>query len=312
MKDKISIITTLYKSEKYIDEFYKRITQSIQNLNCDYEIIFVNDGSPDESLPKSLKLRDKDTKVKIINLSKNYGQHIAILSGIIKSDGDYSFVIDIDLEESPELIEEFYNKIINSDFDIIYGIRKDITRKGFIQKIFRKIFWTVFRMISDCTLKNNISNVRIFNKNFCNALKKHQERGWIMSTMTQICGFKQGQIVIDRIYKGNSSYTNLSKLKFLFSHILNYSNKPLYAVTYVGLFISAISFGFGLYFIIKKLLFNISVDGWTSIMVSIWLLGGIIILFLGIIGIYIANIFVDVKNRPLFLIKDELGFMDND
>lgn len=309
---KISIITTLYHSSEYINEFYHRIVSTINKIGeVDYEIIFVNDYSPDDSLVKVIKLREQSEKVKIIDLSKNYGQHIAILCGLENSTGDYIVVLDIDLEEKPELIEELYNKIISSKSDIVYGIRKDAEKVGIMQLFFRKIFWFIFGIISDFNVKKNISNIRIFNRNFCNALISHKERGWILSVMTQICGFRQETLLIDRIYKGKTSYNFKRRLKFFLSHILNYSNKPLYLSVYLGFLMASISFIIGIVIIIRKIFFNTVVTGWSSIMVSIWFVGGAILFSLGVIGTYIANIFIDVKQRPIYIIKNTYGFKND-
>lgn len=308
---KISVVTAMYKNQDYVEEFCKRIKKVINKLGVDYEIILVNDNSPENDLNVALKYRETDSNVKIINFAKNYGQHVAILAGLEKSSGDYVAVIDIDLEEKPEYIEDLYDKIIKSKSDVVYSIRKDVGFSGLFQRFCRKIFWLLFSFISDYNLKKNISNARIMNRKFCEALIQHKERGWLLPMITQICGFKQECITIERVFKNKSSYSFFKRLGLFFSLILNYSNKPIYSAIYVGLIISSLSFAIGIYITIQKLIYGIPVDGWSSIMVSIWLLGGAIIFFLGVIGTYIANIFIDVKQRPLFIIKDSYGFKDD-
>lgn len=301
---KISIVTTLYKSASFINEFHQRITETVKKITEDYEIILVNDGSPDNSLEVALKLFESDKKVKIINLSRNFGHHKAIMTGLKYSKGEYIFLLDIDLEEPPELLEDFYNELKKDEnTDVVFGVQEK--RKG---KIFEKIsgglFYKVFNMISDFKIANNVLTIRILKKKYVKSLIKCKEKNLFLAGLFEYIGFNQKKFVVKKLSRDTTSYTLRKKIKLLINAITSFSSKPLEIFFYLGFFISGLSFVYGLYLIFMKLFFSKSLEGWTSLMVSVWFLSGTILLSLGIIGIYLSKIFDEVKNRPRSLVKN--------
>lgn len=300
---KISIVTTLYNSKSYIKEFYDRIKKSALKITNDYEIIFVNDGSPDESLKEVIKLYKEDKNVVIIDLSKNFGHHKAMMTGMKYAKGDYILLIDVDLEETPELLNKYWEKIKEDEnIDVVYGIVNK--REGsFFTKLFSKIFYRLLNYLSNENMPVDISFSRLMKKEYVKNLIEFTEREMYICGLWHINGFKQVSINIEKSFKGVSSYTFKKKLIMTINAITSFSNKPLEMIFYLGVFMSMGSIFYTLYLIIKKKLNGIEVSGWTSIMVTMWFLFGITILCIGVVAIYLSKIFIEVKKRPYTIIK---------
>lgn len=300
---KLSIVTTLYKSSLYVDEFYVRISQEAKKISDDYEIIFVDDGSPDDSLVKCLSLSKKDKRVKIIELSRNFGHHKAIMTGLSHVKGDHIFLIDVDLEEEPELLSEFWNMFQNSEnIDVVYGAQEN-RKGGWFEKWSGKAFYKIFNFFSGIKIPNNFLTVRLMSSNYVSKLITFQEKEIVFSILTVLTGFNTKVCKVKKLNHSPSTYSTFAKIKLLFHTITASSARPLWLAFNLGLTITSLSVGYIFYLIFRKLFYGIGIDGWTSIMISISFFGGLIIFFLGIIGIYLAKIFTEVKNRPLTIIK---------
>jgi putative glycosyltransferase len=302
---KLSIITTLYNSAPYIEEFYKRIISSAKKITDDYEIIFVNDGSPDTSLEIANDLYEKDPKVKIIDLSRNFGHHKAIMTGLQYAAGDYIFLIDSDLEEKPEWLKLFWDRLKeeeNNDVDVIYGVQK--SRKGnFIERITGNIFYWLFNKLAHINLTSNIVTCRLTSKRYNNALIEHKEREIFLVGLWEITGFKQIPIRIEKYSTSPTNYSFFKKISILLNAFTAFSNILLKGIFYLGTVVTLCSFLYAFFIIIRKFILKIDVPGWTSIIVSVWFLSGIIIAILGIIGLYLSKIYSEVKQRPYTIIR---------
>ena len=302
---KLSVVTTMYYSAPYLDEFYQRIFSTIKKITDDYEIVFVNDGSPDESLDKALMIREKDSNVKIIDLSRNFGHHKAIMTGLSHTAGDYVFLIDCDLEEDPELLEDFWRKMNDeNDIDVVYGVQK--RRKG---KIFERLsgwaFYKIFNLLSDVKIKKNLLVTRIMKKKYVDALIQHKEKVMMFVGLCELTGFNQKTITVKKKSKSTTTYNFLKKINMAVNALVSLSSKPLYMIFYIGSIMSFFSFFITIFFIFRKFFYGISISGWTSLIVSLWVIGGATIFSLGIIGIYLSKIFLEVKDRPYVIIKDK-------
>ncbi len=298
----ISIVTSLFHSDRYIEEFYIRMTKAVKQITEDYEIIFVNDGSPDRSLEKAVNLYNRDEKITIIDLSRNFSHHKALLTGLKYASGDKIFLIDSDLEESPELIGEFYNEFINSDADSVYGVQK--RRNGQIaSKITGNLFYIFFNYLSGYKIARNQMTVRLMSRRFVQSLLKFRDKEVFLPGLISMTGFVQIPFWVSKKYKGNSTYTFKRKISLFVNSITSFSSKPLLFIFYSGILIFSISTIFALNLIIKRIFFRVYLTGWPSLMVSIWLLGGITILSIGIIGIYLSKIFMETKDRPLTIVR---------
>ncbi len=300
---KLSIITSLYKSSSHIEEFYQRITKVTSKITSDYELIFIDDGSPDDSLQKALSLFENDKKVQIIELSRNYGHHKAIMTGLKYTKGEYVFLIDVDLEEEPELLIEFWNELeSNKDCDVVYGAQNK-RRGNWFEKTMGELSWKIINFLSPINIPINTVTARLMTKLYVESLSKYQESEIFIAGLWADVGFKQKKINIKKLSTNTSAYTVKKKLSMLLDSITSFSSKPLVYIFNIGFVITLISSIFMIKILYDKLVHNISLEGWSSLIMSIWFFGGLIILFLGIIGIYISRVFLEVKNRPNTTIK---------
>jgi putative glycosyltransferase len=301
---RLSIVSTLYMSSNYIQEFYERISKEAKKITDDYEIILVDDGSPDDSLQKAVALQEKDAKVKVIELSRNFGHHKAMMTGLRYTRGDYVFLIDSDLEEEPELLGRFWDEMQkNDDVDVVYGVQK--RRKGnWFEKISGEIFWRIFKRLSGFNVPANMVTARMTTNRYNNELIKYRESEFFIGGVWIDVGFKQKPIYIQKKSINRSTYTVKKKISMLVNSITSFSSKPLIYIFYLGLIITTASFIYIAKLLFDKILYNTTVEGWTSLIVSVWFFGGLIILILGIIGIYLSKVFIETKNRPFVIIKN--------
>jgi len=300
---KLSIVTTMYKSSPYIDEFYTRISQEAMKITDDYEIIFVDDGSPDDSLRKAISLYEKDKSVKIIELSRNFGHHKAIMTGLSFAKGEYVFLIDSDLEEEPEFLGQFWKELHKEkNLDVVYGVQES-RKGGWFEKWSGDMFYRTFNFFSGIKIPKNFLTVRLMTQQYVLNLVSFQEKEVVFSILTVLTGFKTKELVVKKLGHSPTTYSTLSKIKLLFKIITASSSKPLWLAFNFGLLVTASSILYILYLIYRKIYHNIVIDGWTSVMVLTSFFGGLIIFFLGVIGIYLAEIFIEVKNRPFTIIK---------
>lgn len=299
----LSIVTTMYYSAPYIQEFYDRISAAAQKITNDYEIIFVNDGSPDDSLNIAVALYEKDSKVRVIDLSRNFGHHKAMMTGLMHAKGGLVFLIDCDLEEEPELLETFYAEHRkNDDVDVVYGVQK-ARKGGFVEKISGNIFYWMFNLFSSYPVPSNLVTARLMSKRYVDSLVKHKDREVFMAGLWAITGFKQVPLMVTKHDKGNSSYDLRRKISILVNSITSFSNKPLLFIFYLGSIILFISSLAALHLIIRRVFFGVLLAGWPSLMVTIWLLGGLTIFCVGVIGIYLSRVFMETKERPYTIIR---------
>lgn len=301
---KLSIVTTLYKSAPYLMEFYAHLIIAIKEITNDYEIIFVNDGSPDNSLQMSQSIQSVDPKVSVVDLSRNFGHHRAIMTGLSFARGDYVFLIDCDLEEDPALLKVFMNEMQTSlDYDVIYGIQKKVRKGRFVEKLMGWIFYKVMNFLSDVKITKNLMVVRLMTQRYVKNMLRHNERELAFVGVAALTGFKQKAFPVEKIDKGSTTYSFSKKINLAINFITSLTSQPLVYIFYLGIFLTLLSFGSSIYLIFRKILLGDSLTGWASTIVSIWFFSGIIIFCLGIIGMYLSKIFIEVKQRPYTIIK---------
>ena len=305
---KLSIVSTLFRSENEIEEFCSRarITASEWCKDDDFEIILVNDGSPDQSLGFASQLINTIPQVKIIDLSRNFGHHAAMMCGLEHSSGDFVFLIDSDLEESPEWLEDF-SKCLTPDVDVVYG--KQIVRKGsFFEKLSGAVFWNLFRFILGKNFPTDVTTARLMRREYVEALISFQERELFIGGLWYITGFNQLPIGVNKLSKGRTTYTLKKKVNLLVDSVTSFTSLPLVFVFYAGVVISSITLFVSLVALIRWGIESKAPEGWTSIMLSIWLLSGLMISSIGIVGIYLSKVYTEVKGRPRVIIKKMLNF----
>jgi putative glycosyltransferase len=299
----ISIVATLYQSARYIAEFHERATASARHLaGDDYEIIFVNDGSPDNSLDIAVRLSEIDSHVVVVDLSRNFGHHKAMMTGLEHAKGENIFLIDSDLEEEPEWLIDFAERKANDNCDVVYGIQEQ-RKGGLFERWSGQWFYTIFRMLTNVELPRNLTTARLMSRRYVDALLRHKEREINIAGLWQITGFEQHPFVVRKHSFSKTTYTFRRKMAHLVNAITSFSNVPLVFIFNVGLSIFALSACYTGYLLLTWLFFAKPLNGWTSVMASIWILGGLIISFIGIVGIYVSKIFTETKQRPSTIVR---------
>lgn len=303
---RLSIVTTLYMSEPYVLEFYRRARAAADKITRDVEMIFVDDGSPDGSLGQAVSLLLDDPGVRVIQLSRNFGHHKAMMTGLEHATGDLVFLIDSDLEEDPAVLESFYEKLVATDADVIFGLQTQ-RPGGWWKNLGPKFHYRASALLCNPPLHENTLTVRLMKADYVRSLVQHQERELSIAGLWQITGYYQVPMFISKASKGTTTYTFAHKVATLVNNVTSFSNKPLVFIFYLGAVIFLLSsLGAG-YLIIDSIFLRTLPVGWPSVIVSIWMLGGLTIFCLGLIGIYISKIFIETKQRPYTIIRRIYG-----
>ncbi|TXH33597.1 MAG: glycosyltransferase [Rhodospirillaceae bacterium] len=300
---KLSIVTTLYCSAPYIEEFYRRIVAAAEQITDEFEIIFVNDGSPDDSLEMTVRLHERDSRVVIVDLSRNFGHHKAMMTGLAYANGELIFLIDSDLEEQPELLRLFHQHFSDNTCDVVYGVQR-ARRGGYLERLSGSFFYWLVKKVCHIDLPKNVVTVRIMSRRYVKSLLQHRDREMFIAALWFETGYRQIPVAIDKATVKPTSYTFGKKLRMSIDFVTAHSSNLLYYVFYLGLFISFLSFCCLAFFILRYFVTGQILAGWTSIIASIWMFGGLFVLLIGLVGIYIARIFTEVKQHPYTIIRD--------
>jgi len=310
---KLSIIVPTYNEEENIEKLYEKIVKYCENIK--YEIIFINDGSYDKSLEKMDNLYNKDKKhLKIINFSRNFGKEASMLAGLKHSTGEYSVIIDCDLQQNPKYLIPMLNHLeSHPDTDQIAMVMKNRDKESFISRMRKNMFYSLINKLSDVKFVNGASDFRMFRRNVVDAIISLEETNRFSKGIFSWVGFNTDYMYyeVEKRHTGKTKFNTKNQIKYGIEGILNFSNAPLRLATYTGCGISLISFIYILYLIIKTLCFGKDVPGYASIICAILLIGGIQLLILGIIGEYISKSYSENKKRPLYICKNKKGFKDN-
>jgi putative glycosyltransferase len=308
---KLSIVATLYQSAAYIAEFHQRASAAARQLvGEDYEIVLVNDGSPDDSLGIAVKLTESDSHVVVVDLSRNFGHHKAMMTGLAHAKGQNVFLIDSDLEEDPEWLGTFADQMSNDRCDVVYGVQAQ-RKGGFIERWSGQWFYRFFKALTGLALPENIVTARLMSRRYVDALVRHEEREVFMAGLWHITGFIQRSQTIKKHGTSETTYTFRRKMSLLVNSVTSFSNAPLVGIFYIGVSISLIAISYIAYLTIHWMFLAKPLSGWTSVMASIWLLGGMIISFIGVVGIYLSKIFSETKRRPYTIVRQVYAKQQN-
>ena len=308
----LSIVASMYRSENVIEEFVSRVAVCAQEITGSYEIILVNDGCPGASLQVALETARKHDKIKIIDLSRNFGHHPAMMSGLSQAAGKYVYLTNIDLEERPENLREIWGAFQNYEqkngdgktpVDVVYG--KETERKGgFNKRVLGGSFYALFNWLSDVQLPKGQIVSRVMSRRYVDSLLQFHERDIFMQALWELAGFTQRPIPLQREEaREKSTYTIWRRLHLAVRAITSFSSKPLQLIFYAGLLISASSALLILFLVLQRWLWGGLLEGWTSVMVAVFLMGGLIIFSIGIVGIYLSRMFLEIKGRPTHIIR---------
>lgn len=303
---KISVVIPVYGCRGALLELYSRLTKTVTKLTDDYELILVNDNCPQNSWEIIETLCSKDNHVKGIELSRNFGQMKAILAGLDYSTGDWVVVMDCDLQDKPEEIIRLYEKA-QEGYDVVFARRKE-RKDSFIKILLAKLFYKVYQFATDGNYDGAICNFSIVKKNVVNSYcqMREQHRGYVM--YMRWLGYRQAVIDVEHNerYEGKSGYTLRKRINMALELLTSQSDKILRLFVGLGLGLSVISFLTIIGLVIYRFRAHVSV-GWTSLIATNVLIGGVIIMVIGVVGIYVGNIFMQVKDRPLYIIRQVLN-----
>ena len=304
---KLSIVSPIYKGEKMLDELVRRITASVTPITDEYEIILVNDQSPDDSWNVIKRICKKDKHVKGVNLSRNFGQHYAISAGLSLVQGDWIVVLDCDLQDRPEEIPHLFAKA-QEGYDIVYAQRQKRQDK-FLKRLSSTVFHSVFDWLSGMKTDKSIANFGIYSAQVIHEFNKMPERARSFGSLIDYLGFKRGYqpVVHAERAEGTSGYNFARLMKLAFDVMISNTNKPLKMAVETGFVMAFCSFVLAIYNVFAKFFGIISVEGYTTTIFSIWFVGGILLMVMGVLGLYIDKIFDQVKGRQLFIIKEVLN-----
>ena len=302
----LSIVTSLYKSSRYVRDFYLHACRVAGILNVSTEIIFVNDGSPDDSLDLAVDIHHRDPRVKVIDLSRNFGHHHALMAGFSYATGKLIYVTDADLEESMDFLTVCYERMRQGDCDVVYGYQEH--RKGrFFERLTGGLFWRLFNVLSSTKLPRNLVTARLMTRRYVLSLLQYRESETFIAGLWMLAGYVQVGCPIVKTSTGTSSYSFRRRLAITMNSITSFSGRPLLLSAFVGIVICAIAFVLVAYFVARWLLFGNTVEGWTSVIISVWIIGGINLFFIGLVGLYISKIFTEVKQRPNAIVRAVYG-----
>jgi putative glycosyltransferase len=300
---KLSIVTSLYRSAPYIAEFHQRIQAVAGEITAHCEFIYVNDGSPDDALPIALRIRKEDERVVVVDLSRNFGHHRALMVGLSYASGDLVFMIDVDLEEEPELLRAFYVRYLETEADSIYGVQ--VGRKGnAFERVSGRVFYSLVNFLSDESAPGNTLIARLMTRRFAKSLLLHQEHEMDIASLLHMTGYQQVPVMVRKHAKPDTTYTLLKKLTLALRSVTSYSRRPLIVISALGALILLITTVIMAYFLLVYLVSGEVPSGYTSLILSLWFLGGLSIFSIGIVALYIAIIFNEVKARPTAIVRD--------
>lgn len=303
---KLSVVSTLYNSSPYIDEFLDRCASAAEKAGFpSFEIILVNDGSPDSSLMVAKASLPSRPYLRIIDLSRNFGHHRAMMTGLMKASGERVFMIDSDLEEPPEDLERMAERMKERpDADVVYGVQA--ARKGGVfERVTGELYYKALNLLSEHEIPRNVVTSRLMTRRYVQALTSYRETEAFLGGLWVAAGFTQVPIVVQKASTSPTTYTFSRKMSIVLNSVTTTSRKPLIGIFFIGLICTGLA-SVGILIVVIQALFFKTLNGWASVVVSIWFFGGVTVSCIGVIGIYLSRIFMETKRRPYVTIREEL------
>jgi len=301
----LSIIIPIYNEEGNINVLYNRLTAVAKSMNVSYELIFINDGSKDASLPMIINLAQQDSAVKYINFSRNFGHQIAVSAGLDYCVGEAVAIIDADLQDPPEMISQLYDKM-KEGFQVVYARRRSRSGEGFMKKFTAKMFYRILAKITSIKIPIDTGDFRIMHRKIVDVLKKMPEQQKYLRGQIAWAGFNQTYVMYDRDerHAGATGYTYKKMIRLALDGITGFSNLPLKFATFAGFIVSGIAFLISLYALYTRFISKDYVPGWTSLILAVLFIGGVQLISIGIIGEYMSRLSANVRNRPIYIVTE--------
>jgi|AGTN01.2.fsa_nt_gi Glycosyltransferases involved in cell wall biogenesis len=298
----LSIITSMYKSAPFLERFYKRISAVASQITSNFEIIFVNDGSPDNSLEVALELQEQDPRIVVVDLSRNFGQHKAVMTALRQARGDYVFRIHCDLDEPPEVLHFFYQDLKKLGVDSVFGVQEK-REGGFAKNYLGGLFYHVFNMLSPIRIPENQLSCRLMTRRYVDALLQYQEHQIYMAGLFAMVGFEQHAVTVVKKEHGTSTYTLRKRLHMMATAITSFSLRPLLVIPIIGAIVFGLSILAAIIGGITHLSGLLPTSGWFWVIDSIWGGTGLVLSCMGIIAVYLINMMTEVKCRPYTTVR---------
>jgi polyisoprenyl-phosphate glycosyltransferase len=304
----ISVVSPIYGTPDLIPVLCSRVKSALQSLSVDYELVLVFDCSPDDGWSRIQEECRTDARVKGVKLSRNFGQHAAITAGLESAAGKWIVIMDCDLQDMPEEIPHLY-QVASEGYDIVLA-QRSIRVDGFLRKAVSSLFYRVLGYLTDSELDASIANFGIYHRKVINAMLSMKDKTRFFPMMVQWVGFKSKKLPVKHAKRelGKTNYTWSALFKLAFSSMLAFSDKPLRLTVGLGMCMSSITVLIGCFYLLRYLAGGITVSGFASLILSIWFLSGIIIFILGIVGLYLARVFQQVKDRPVYIVDEKENF----
>lgn len=311
-KSTLTVVVPICSEENVIPEFYDRLKAVLMRLEegLDHEIMFVDDGSRDQSLPLLKNLAERDERTRVISFSRNFGHQFAITAGLDHASGDAAVIIDGDLQDPPEIIPEMLEKW-REGYKVIYGVREKRKGENPLKLMTARLFYRIIRLLSDTDLPLDAGDFRLLDRKVIDVLKSIREENRYLRGLVSWAGFSHFGLPYKRDprYAGKTKFTFRKMIKFAFDGILSFSDRPLKISAYLGFLITLATFLMAVKITVGKVLHpQVLVSGWTSLILAVLFMGGIQLISLGILGLYIGRQYREVKRRPLYIISEKTGF----
>ena len=306
----ISVVAPVYREEGNVAEFCRRVSAAVAAITGDYEIILVEDGGGDNSWAVIRQEAAKNSRVKGLKFSRNFGQHYAITAGLDVADGDWTVVMDSDLQDRPEVIPELYAKA-QAGFDVVFVARQD-RPESWTYHLLQRVFYGIFRYLVGSEYNPKHGNFSIISRKVLNDFRELHENLRFYGGILFWLGYPHASIPAQhgRRYAGRSVYSLGKRIKLAAAIIVAHSDRPLHFSVGLGFAMALLSFLYGMYIVGRAFLGAVAIQGWASLIVSVYFVGGMLMLMLGIIGIYVGKMYNETKDRPLYIVSEHVGFSD--
>ncbi len=308
----LSIVVAAYNEEDVLDLFFARLEEVLGGIGESYEIVCVNDGSRDRTAEILASASQRDARIKVINLARNFGKELALTAGLDHTSGRAVVPLDADLQDPPELISEFV-RLWREGYDVVYAVRNARDTDSWLKRNTAAAFYAMLNRVSNVDIPKNAGDFRLMDRRVVEALKGLRERNRFMKGLFSWVGFRQTSVEYNRPRRaaGKTKFNYWKLWNFALDGITGYSTAPLRAATYFGLAFAVLAMLYGIILLVRTLMYGTDVPGYASTMVAVIFMGGIQLLVLGIIGEYLGRLYSEAKQRPLYIVDSALGFDDD-
>lgn len=298
----LSIVTTAYRSAPTIKDFIFRAIAAASEWADRIEVIVVDDGSPDESAQIVRDLADQDERILLVQLSRNFGHHKALMAGLEHARGDMVFLVDSDLEEEPEVLGPMLAVLRRERVDVVYGVQRE-RRGGLVERVSGHLFYSVFSRLSEVELPRNVATMRLMTRRYVRSFLLFRDHNPVFVPLSILAGYRQAAYTFDKKKSSETTYSVRRRISLLILALTSFSSKPLLLIFWMSVLFSAVSFLFGLYVVVKAAIGPVQ-DGWSSLMAAVAFFFSLNALMTGVLGLYIKLILDEVKDRPRTVVQE--------